>query len=64
MTQTPASTSGDDDLRLAPVLTALWAGDDRADARAVGEAAALLSAAANAAAARWPDVYRGPGARG
>src|ERR1700690_4225540 len=61
MTMTPAPASGDDDLRLAPVLTVLWAGDEGADATAIGEAAKLVQAAARAAADRWPDVYRGPG---
>ena len=61
MIMTPAQASGDDDLRLAPVLTVLWAGGDGADAAAIGEAAKLAQAAARAAAERWPDIYRGPG---
>ena len=61
MTMTPAQPSGDDDLRLAPVLTVLWAGGDGVDAAAIGEAAKLVQAAAHAAVDRWPDVYRGPG---
>ena len=61
MTMTPVQASGDDDFRLAPVLTVLWAGGDGADAKAIGEAAKLLQAAAHAAVDRWPDVYRGPG---
>ena len=61
MIMTPAQASGDDDLRLAPVLAVLWAGGDAADAAAIGEAAKLIQAAAGAAAERWPDVYRGPG---
>jgi len=61
MTMTPVQASGDDDFRLAPVLTLLWAGGDEADATAIGEAAKLAQAAARAAAERWPDVYRGPG---
>ena len=61
MIMTPAQASGDDDLRLAPVLAVLWAGGDGADATAIGEAAKLVQLAAHAAAERWPDVYRGPG---
>ena len=61
MTMTPAQASGDDDLRLPPVLTVLWAGGAGADPTAIGEAAKLLQAAAGAAAERWPDIYRGPG---
>ena len=61
MTMTPAQASGDDDFRLAPVLTVLWAGGDGVDATSIGEAAKLMQAAARAAADRWPDVYRGPG---
>jgi len=61
MTMTTVQASGDDDLRLAPVLVVLWAGGGDADATAIGEAAKLVQAAARAAAARWPDVYRGPG---
>ena len=61
MIMTPAQASGDDDLRLAPVLTVLWAGGDSADAAAIGEAAKLVQAAARTAAERWPDVYRAPG---
>ena len=60
MTMTPVQASGDDDFRLAPVLTVLWAGGEGADASAIGEAAKLVQAAARAAADRWPDVYRGP----
>jgi hypothetical protein len=61
MIMIPAQVSGDDDLRLAPVLTVLWAGGDGADAAAIGEAAKLFQAAARAAVERWPEVYRGPG---
>ena len=61
MTMTPVQASGDDDFRLAPVLTVLWAGGDGADANAIGEAAKLVQAAAQAAVDRWPGVYRGPG---
>ena len=61
MTMTPVQASGDDDFRLAPVLTVLWAGGEAVDAAAIGEAAKLVQAAARAAADRWPDVYRGPG---
>jgi len=60
MTMTPVQASGDDDFRLAPVLTVLWAGGEGADATAIGEAAKLAQAAARAAVNRWPDVYRGP----
>ena len=61
MTMTTAQASEDDDLRLPPVLTVLWAGGPDADATAIGEAAKLLQAASGAAAERWPDVYRQPG---
>ena len=55
MNMTPAQASEKEDLRLAPVLTVLWAGGDGADATAIGEAAKLVQAAARAAAERWPD---------
>ncbi len=61
MTMTPVQASGDDDFRLAPVLTVLWAGGGQVDAAAIGEAAKLMLTAARAAADRWPNVYRGPG---
>ena len=61
MRKTPVPASGDDDLRLTPALTVQWAGSADADFSAIGEAAKLLSAGAEAAAVRWPDVYRGPG---
>jgi len=60
MTMTPVQASGDDDFRLTPVLTVLWAGGE-ADATAIGAAAKLMQGAARTAAERWPDVYRGPG---
>lgn len=60
LAHTQPPTSGKDDLRLAPALNLLWVGGGAPDAAAIGQAAALLQAAAHAAAARWPDVYHEP----
>ena len=56
--QLPAS--GEDDLRLAPTLNLLWAAGGAPDVAQIARAVALAQAAAQAAAARWPEVYREP----